>query len=203
MGLDLQCPLEISGDECDKKTVHLTYSYIHVVRYILTEMTIDYLRNIKFREPFEPHLPLKEYFIKSPHDRSQQEEIEYEEQEEDFNRHRNELINFLSESLNLKKVSYGLNGILFPINYDMWNGKQNFDLNYYMNEFGILGLKHFVNHSDCEGYFSYGECIDIMNLLSRVFDKKFVTDETDYGTFEDLIELLKTTIEQKSYILFG
>jgi len=203
MGLDLQCPLEISNDGCNQRTLHVTYSYIHVVRYILTEMTIKYLRNIKFRESFEPGISLKEYFVKSPHDRSQQEEIGYEEQEEDFDTHRNKLIDFLSESLNIKKVSYGLNGVLFPINYDMWIEKQNFDLNYYMNEFGILGLKHFVNHSDCEGYFSYGECIDIMNLFSRVFDKEFLTDEYDCIFFEDLIELLKTTIAQKSYILFG
>ena len=179
MGLDLICYVYHS----EKKSLHCTYSYIHVIRYILTQMTIEYLKNIKFRDQFQPESSLRTYFTKSPHDRTQDEEIEHDEQEGDFECRKKRLIDFLSQTLNNKTHTLSSQGITLPINYSLWsqkNGSQNdFDLDYYLNEFGILGLKHFVNHSDCEGYLSYGECIDIMNLFSRifVFKDKYISKE--------------------------
>lgn len=41
-------------------------------------------------------------------------------------------------------------------------------------EVGLLGLKWFINHSDCEGYWSPGQCLDIQRLfrdLSNTKDK--------------------------------
>jgi hypothetical protein len=168
-------------------------------------MTIEYLKHIKFRDQFKPESSMKDYFSQSPHDRSQEEEIDYEQQEEDFERRKKNVIDFLSRTLNDKIPSLGLSGISFPINYSVWNEKKNFYLEYYMNEFGILGLKHFVNHSDCEGYLSYGECIDIMNLFSRIFifKDKFMNEEDENVFFEDLVDLFKTSVENKSYVVFG
>ena len=207
MGLDLYCLQQNTSDQ-SKNKLHSTYSYIHVVRYILTQMTLEYLKTIKFREPFEPEWSLKDYFTKSPHDIFQEEDVEYEEQEEDFEEHKNKLIDFLSESLIASSITYETNGILFPIKYSVWSEPPKFDLNYYMNEFGILGLKHFVNHSGSEGYLSYGECIDIMNLFSRifVFKEKFISKEEYKGEnifFQDLIELFKTSVELKTCVVFG
>jgi hypothetical protein len=169
-------------------------------------MTIEYLMNIKFRDRFEPESSLKDYYLKCPHDQSQEEEIEYDEQERDFECWKKSLIDFLSRSLNEKMTTFGTRGISFPINYSVWSQKKDFDLDYYMNEFGILGLKHFVNHSDCEGYFSHGECIDIMNLFSRifVFKDKFINNGDDENVFfEDLIDLFKTCVDHKTYLVFG
>jgi hypothetical protein len=168
-------------------------------------MTIEYLNHIKFRDQFKPESSMKDYFSQSPLDKLQQEDVEYEEQEEDFVDRKKNVIDFLSRTLNDKTTSFGSSGISFPINYSVWNEKKDFDLVYYMNEFGILGLKHFVNHSDCEGYFSYGECIDIMNLFSRISlcKDKCISEKDENVFFEELVDLFKTSVDHKTYIVFG
>jgi len=191
MGLDLHC---------DILSLHCGYSYIHMVRKILIRMTIDYLKNISFRNKFEPVSSMKDYFIPSPHDDSQDKEIDYSEQEEDFERHRNRLIETFQKSLNGSQ--------LICIDYSIWKNYTTLDLGYYMNEFGIIGLEHFVNHSDCEGYLSVGQSIDIMNLFSRIFHyrDKYVSNDDLKGDdvfFDELVEMVKTSIDKKKFIIFG
>ena len=191
MGLDLHCK---------DKTLHCGYSYVHFVRKYLTQMTIEYLQTITFRDKFQPEESLKDYYIPSPHDDSQDKEIDHEEQEGDFNSRKKKLINFLEQTLIP-------NTILSQINYTIWSINSS-DVDYYMKEFGIIGLKHFVNHSDCEGYLTLGESMDIISLISRIYkfkDKYISSDELrgDNIFFDDLIDLLKTSVDNKTYIVFG
>ena len=193
MGLDLYCYSDSKRTE-----LHCNYTYIHVVRNILTQMTIEYLKSIKFREHFEPDVDLKNYFIQSPHEHSQKKDIEYDEQEEDFENRKNKLIGFLESSLSNRVI---------PINYSVWLNKKPFDINCYMNEFGIIGLLHFVDHSDSDGYLSFGECVNIMNLFSRifVFKDKFISKDNQCQDifFDELVHLFKTSVDNKTYIVFG
>lgn len=200
MGLDFYCGTDKS------KELHCTYSYIQVIRYILTKMTIEYLKSISFRTPFQPNPSLAKYFSPCPHDVSQDEEIEYEEQEADFEERKNKLIVFLDKTLNEKQTSISFKGLILPIEYSLWYGKKDFDLNYYLNEFGILGLKHFIVHSDCEGYLSLGECMDLMNLFSRITLFKTPTKEEenmDDEFFDELVELIGTCVDKKTFLVFG
>ena len=154
--------------KCDNQIVPCSYSFIHKARKIITQMTIEYIKNLSFRIKSHPDSSLKEYFIPGPHDISQDEDIEYEEQEDDFHSRQSKVVVFLENTLSL---SDEINPYIFRttgINYFAWNQQQIVNSTL-LTEFGILGIQHFVNHSDTQGFFSVGQSTDIMDLFSRIF----------------------------------
>lgn len=198
MGLDIKC-----GD----KSTRCGYSFVQTIRIDMTLATISYLESINFTEAFEPQDIIKNYFIPSPHDENKGK-IEHEEQMNDFEDKKKKMIEFLIESLKSKNI-------LNILNYKIWENpnpiyKSKIDLENDLNFFGISGLQQFICHSDTEGYFSVGQSVDIMNLFSRI--NKFLEEalekedehikEIKSVTFNELIEIFRTSVDDKKYVLF-
>jgi hypothetical protein len=67
---------------------------------------------------------------------------------------------------------------------------------------GFIGLYKFVNHSDCEGYHSRGDCLDIVEMLAlikpnikAVFETEFKDAET-VTCYEELVENLREVFDE-------
>jgi hypothetical protein len=198
MGLDIKC-----GD----KSTRCGYRFVQTIRIDITLATISYLESINFTEPFQPQDIIAPYFIPSPHDVNKGE-IDYDEQMNDFEDKKKKMIEFLIESLKSKNI-------LNILNYQIWDNpnpiyKSQIDLENNLNFFGISGLQEFISHSDSEGYFSVGQSVDIMNLFSRInkFLKQALEKEDEHikemksVTYNELIEIFRTSVDEKKYVLF-
>ncbi len=61
-----------------------------------------------------------------------------------------------------------------PINYEAVKKSNNITINHYMSCLDLIGIYKFVDHSDCEGSYSAGDCYDIstsIKLLLPYIDK--------------------------------
>jgi hypothetical protein len=75
---------------------------------------------------------------------------------------------------------------------------------------GFIGLYKFVNHSDCEGYHSRGDCVDIVEMLTLikphikdVFETEFKDAEmvTSYEQLvEDIRGVFDEALEKQTYV---
>ena len=82
------------------------------------------------------------------------------------------------------------------INYSVFNNNLPSSICY----FGLVGLIPFVNHSDCDGYYSPGDILNIRELFSRIFD--FIPESSNKENLKELIKILEYSSEQKMYIIF-
>jgi hypothetical protein len=193
MGLDIVC---------NEKDLHCRYSYIQEIRKNLTIATIKYMESLKFDTQFVPQDIIKNYFIPSPHDINDGE-IEYDEQINDFESHKTNMIQFLKETLKPKNN-------LMLISYELWYNpnpfyKSTINLEEVLSFFGIISLRTLISHSDCEGYFSVGQSVDIMDLFSRIngFLEDMIKDKEDELLFyNELIDLFKESVDTKNYVFF-
>lgn len=65
---------------------------------------------------------------------------------------------------------------------------------------GLLGLHHYVQHSDCDGCWIYGQCAD----MSQTFEllKPFISAaEKDWFDIE--LSVIGEAVKTKTYIIFS
>lgn len=187
MGLDLTCGTTI---------VHCGYSYIHLIRKLLTEITIYYLDQIKYDEKCQSK---EDNTLMSPFEYDLSKETEYEEQEEDCLERKNKLCKQLQKTLSEPNI-------LTPISYTSVRLVDN-DL---LREFGLIGWKHFVDHCDSDGFLTVGESIDILDWLSRILIYKDIIlqkreehlRDMDNQFINELKELFELSFQSKTYIDF-
>jgi len=105
---------------------------------------------------------------------------------------------------------FGLNGIIdlskklsltLPItdeaiNYD--NVEQsNLDI---LNCIGISGIYKFVNHSDSDGSFSFGDCCDIVSMIDKVII--YVDDEKNLEWLNDVKSYYQEAIDVRGILIY-
>jgi hypothetical protein len=183
MGLDLYCGKECWGS---------SYSGIHIIRYWFIKATIKYMENLD--NPFE-YQPLEQYKSTCKYDKDKNSKSIW---------NKKDLLEFLNSLLVQetpllpKELSWIRQS---KINYQPWN-KTPFDLGY----FGLYGLKVFVNHSDCDGFFTVGQSQDILCLLSRIgnylLELEDLKEEGEKEWILDLIKLLEHSVKIKEDIRF-
>lgn len=189
MGLSLYCSPEWWS---------CSYSGIHLVRSWMVKATIEWLKDMDLPEP-PIYSELKEYFLTAPYQNKEYQKY--------IDKERKQVIEFLEHLINpnyeerktgiikpedlLKMYSASV-----PVLYEHWN-KTPFSLWF----FGLSGLKKFVNHSDCDGYFTHGDVVDILDLLSKIepYLKKYFEDDQWYSEF---IQLMKHSYSTKKLIYF-
>ena len=189
MGLDIICG---SVFTC------CSYSYIHKFKRMLILATIEYLRDVEFSTIFVPNEKWKNYTSVSPHDFNKGE-VNYEDQIEKFMEDKKRLMEFLQNIIEKD------NNLFCILNYKLiCSPKPYFDSVFALSEkldyFGVTGLKTFVDHSDCEGFFSPGQSMDILCWFARIAYKPITSDEDIF--FNDWVEILTHSVENRQYVRF-
>jgi hypothetical protein len=69
---------------------------------------------------------------------------------------------------------------------------------YALYYFGLGGLKTWICHSDCDGYYSPGDCSNMIEIYERI-KNHFGDSESQ----EELIEVFRDSVDTKSYITFS
>jgi hypothetical protein len=185
MGLDLYCNNESWG---------CTYSGVHIVRKYFIKATIKYMEQIDNNKELPFYEPLKSFRNICDFERKKDED------DGQFDGNKKQVIDFL-KSLLPEKINTEMFDWIRPlnINYQPWN-KTPFSLSY----FGLFGLKTFVNHSDCDGYFTVGNSYDILGLLSRIGNFLFEEiDQDEKDWIMDLIKLFEHSVKHNQDILFS
>jgi hypothetical protein len=192
MGLDLYCLDKSWGS---------SYSGVHIVREWLIKATIKYMEGLQpnVLPNVEPTLVL---YKNTCH--FERHILDQENNQEYFISYKQNVLEFLNQLIVKPKDNHTTPvWSQLKINYTPWNvNPPLFDLSY----FGLKGLQVFVNRSDCDGYFTVGECYDILGLLCRIqrnLIDQIIQDENDQQWILDLIELLKYSVEKKEDIIFS
>jgi hypothetical protein len=194
MGLDLYCGKESWGS---------SYSGVHIIREWFIKATIKYMENLDCsknnNQTLVTYQPLEQYRFTCNYDKDKNN---VDLDSDVWNK--KDLLEFLN-SLVVKELPQLPKQISWmtplKIIYDPW-GKTPFELAY----FGLHGLQVFVNHSDCDGFFTVGQAYDILGLLSRIgndlFELEEVKEEGDKEWILDLIKLLEHCVKIKEDIRF-
>jgi hypothetical protein len=64
--------------------------------------------------------------------------------------------------------------------------------------FGFLGVHALIKKSDCEGYYSCGNAMDVYILINKI--KKFIPVKDDYKTIMNLKKIFKYSIDKKKSV---
>ena len=64
----------------------------------------------------------------------------------------------------------------------------------------LIGLAKFVNHSDCEGYHSYGDCVDINQALKQVV---MYVEEDQKERFQNMVDLFAMAVENETGVVYS
>jgi hypothetical protein len=200
MGLDIVCKDVSTG--CG-------YSYIHNFRKFLIEATISYLKSLTFCDKFICESVFEKYYCQSPLDDKKDLDLEAEQEEyekfedEELKKRKDTLVDYLRSMITQKDIFISL------IDYKMFTDtKPHFrsaiGVENTLQEMGIFGLKIFVDHSDCEGYFSSGQSLDILNWFARI--GKHVKESSEYEKhkplYQDLILIFKESVDKKAFVCF-
>lgn len=171
MGLDLNC-----GDE----NLRCGYYYVQKFRKYMISITIKYLEHLGSNPIEDPKW--NDYLYDTPAN---------VEDDKEFNEERtNQLITKLNECITDT-------GTIFPINYQIFN-QINQDL---FSFFGLMGLKWIVDHSDSEGYYTPGQCLDMINLIARIEAHLIFANEMDKIWFQDLLKMFFKSYNERKNIL--
>ena len=82
------------------------------------------------------------------------------------------------------------------INYEKISNVDNITKDYWF-QLNLIGLIKFVNHSDCDGYHSKGDCIDIYDTFCVL--EPYIKDLEWFLTIKDLFQM---AIDDKSFIIY-
>ena len=94
---------------------------------------------------------------------------------------------------------------MVPIKYDKINSTctRGSDLEDDLFRLDLIGLLKFVNHSDCQGYHSKGDCIDIYETLHK--NEKYANclqDEDGVELYKECVEFFKQIVEHRMGVLY-
>lgn len=181
MGLDIHC-----GDQ----TLRCGYHYVQTFREKMIYSSIQYLKSQHFNSVSKYNEQWKDYWYDSPLNENRGE-VEYEQQiEED----KEKLIQALKLSI------CGSSSYISNIDYRMWI--QNKISSDRLSFFGLIGLKWIVDHSDVDGFYTPGQCLDILNLFARVEPNVELTNEMDKIWFKEFTLILMTSVDKRKNVLF-
>lgn len=172
---------------CKEKDWSCTYSGVHFYREIVIKATLAYVKQIQcgvIDEKSEIECPYQRELRK---EKESQQDLKYFEDE------KKRLISFLERLLEVKSISDGDN-----INY-----KPLQHTDYALYFFGLGGLKDFVYHSDCDGYYTPGQCMNILELYSKICIYLKDMFPNEYQDVEELMEVIRESYETKSYVIFS
>lgn len=165
------------------KSWHSSYSYIHLLRHIFIKATLSYIQNLEYH--IYPSL-----LIQCPFDLEMNKEKLEQQGPFYFDNEKKQLIQFLNQ-------------LLIPSSKDIPYQSQPCPWTpYSLYYFGLGGLKNFVYHSDCDGYYSPGDILNILELYSRIKNEIVIEDKDLLTSMNQLIDLFQDAFDSKSYITF-
>lgn len=138
-------------------------------------------------EKMTTNVKYSKYNMKCPYEIELQKEKE-SQSIENFDILKSELILFLESLLCKKEIELPCGDVSY-LNYEPW--KKTIYALYY---FGLGGLRDFVNHSDCDGYFTTGQCLNILEMACRI-------DSDD--DLDEIFELIEDSYVNQSYVIFS
>jgi hypothetical protein len=163
---------------CKDKNWSCSYSGVQYYRVAMIEASLEYVKQLQ-----QDSIKSKSIVICPFECDNDQSEL--------FSEQINELILFLQSLLNSKG--------LMKINYQPW--QKTPDSLFY---FGLGGLKDLVDHSDCEGYHSPGQSLNILELYSKISENiKAVSSEDVYLDVESWMDVFRESFETKTYVYYS
>ena len=175
---------------CKNKSWHSSYSGVSDVRKKWVQACLTYVQKLEYGNskkteimcPYQYHYDLAS---------DSAEEIS-----DIFESSKNELIQFLQSLLDVSSESSKL--FYAPILNPLPWSKTPFSLSY----FGLGGLKTWIVHSDCDGYYSPSDCGNIVETFERIKDELEMICGDDFTYVSQLVEVFHESIETKSYVVF-
>ena len=162
-----------------------SYSGVHLLRRNYIEMTLNYLKS----QTDPSHNPSL----------TQRKSSESDDREKENNSDDDDEIN--SVEMSAKRVICILHGwiTVSGVNYKNMGGHLTED----MVKWKLAGLMHFVNCSDCEGVWSNGQCLDILEFFNMMIEfrkmKKLNEEETNH--MEALRDVYKYAVDHKGFVV--
>ena len=86
---------------------------------------------------------------------------------------------------------------MIPVNYENVTSTYSSYLERPFVKHNLIGLWKFVKHSDCDGFHSYGDCVDIYELLNKVSPHLQETDDNKEW-FKEIVTFFGRAVERKS-----
>jgi len=172
-----------------------TYTGVGFVREWLIRACIEYIKCLEYGDCKINNRYL-DYFIECPYEK----DLKNEELKDNqfFLSEKKQLIIFLESLLPKEEEKYNYPLHEPPIlNYEPWD-RTPYSLYY----FGLGGLKDFVEHSDCDGYFTVGQSLNLLELISRIYSNLEVLCKEDMESLDELFEVVKDSYDNKCYIIF-
>jgi hypothetical protein len=128
--------------------------------------------------------------IECPYQSELRKEKESRQPVEYFESEKKELISFLERLLDKTSSSNNIN--YEPLKHTT----------YALYFFGLGGLKDFVYHSDCDGYYTPGQCVNILEFYSKIFVYLREMFPEEYEDVEKMMDVIRESYETKSYVIF-
>ena len=97
---------------------------------------------------------------------------------------------------------------MIPIKYDKINATLRIGgggkLENILIKLGLIGLPKFVNHSDCGGYHSVGDCVDIHETLQKGLKHvESLQNEDDVAFYQECTEFFRQIVESKTGVCYS
>jgi hypothetical protein len=162
---------------CNDTSWSCSYTYVQHIRKQWIQSCIQYLEILKYGQETSPPEFLKSYLHISPYEEDLNEK-EKDQGQQFFESEKSQSLKYLKSLIQDSEINYQI------------IKKTPYSLSF----FGLYGLKIFVDHSDCDGYFTPGNSGDILSLLSRIYPH--------LEWIEELFEVFKTSYENKKCITF-
>ncbi len=173
---------------CEEISCYFSYSGVHNVRLDILKATLKYFEDHE-EELLQYH---KDNFINAEY---------YEDWE-------NEEKKYIRECLiKTKKYLSSIidnTDIFIIVNSPNYNKLNNTD-NDVLKAFGMYGIIPIINHSDCEGYYTYGEAYDFMKVLEKTYmyyDQTYYHDQDVVLENHYLYPIFKKCIDTGKPIIF-
>lgn len=165
--------------ECDVYLFRISYSGWNNIRCIIVEATIKYLEFINKHDTKDNYEDESEYqyFKDSLQDfLNKMNEINNHCVDKEYNTMKEKFINIAKEEL---KIMIGFNSIIE-------NNNSYLDT---LIRYGVGGLYSLCYKSDCQGFYSSGNSLDICKLFDKIKPFLKVIDENIYNYIYDLNDL--------------
>ena len=197
-----------------------SYSGVHRLRRYYIELAIEYLKSQtnsienltpkkkkRLQDSFtqgvktENTTKCKEKEKDSDETKGYDSEDDCEDENEEYNS---------VESSTARTINILQNWIQFPSTHISLSQSVNYrnisgDVTEDMVRWKLAGLLHFVDCSDCEGAWTYGQCIDILDFFNVMIDFKSsqgLEDKNwDFKHMKELRDIYKYAVEHKGYVI--